>query len=171
MKIFTRHFFAAFLLVSIALGAVQPSHAGALSDYLENKLVDHVLRGQVYTPPATIYVALYTSACSDAAGGTEVSGGAYARAPLTSSLANWSGTQGAGSTAASSGTSGTASNNAIINFANPTASWGTVSYVGLTDAATGGNLLVCTALITPKTISSGDTTSFPAGSLTLTIDN
>ena len=173
MKLFARNFFAAALIVCVALGALAPpaAQAGALSDYLENKLVDEQLRGQAYSPPASSYIALLTTACSDAAAGTEVSGGSYARAAIANSLANWSGTQAAGSTAASSGTGGTTSNNVAINFAAPTASWGTVSHIGFFNAATGGNLLICTALSTPKTISAGDTVSFPPGSLTVQIDN
>ena len=159
-------------LVLVAFSALGTSaHAVALSDYLENKLIDHVFRGQVYTAPTTIYVALYTSACSDAAGGTEVTGGSYARPGLASSLANWAGTQAAASTTASSGTGGTTSNNTVITFATPSAGWGTVTHIGLLDAVTAGNLLVCTALTTSKTINSGDSVTFPAASLTNQIDN
>lgn len=158
-------------LAAAACAAVAPAQAGALSDYLENKLVDHVFRNTTYTPPATVYVALYTSACSDAAGGTEVTGGSYARVAVASSLANWAGTQSAGSTAASSGTAGTTSNNGVATFTTPSAGWGTVTYVGLLDASTSGNLLVCSSLGTAKTINTGDTVSFPAGSLTIQIDN
>ena len=43
----------------------------AFSDYVENKLIDWMLRGQAFTPPATVYVALFTSAPADAGGGTE----------------------------------------------------------------------------------------------------
>ena len=143
----------------------------ALSDYLENKLIDHVFRGQAYTAPATIYVALFTSAPNDAAGGTEVTGGSYARPGLAASLTNWAGTQAAASTTASSGSGGGTSNNLAINFATPSAGWGTVTHIGLMDAASGGNLLVYTALTVGKTINSGDTVSFPAASLTNQIDN
>lgn len=143
----------------------------ALSDYLENKLVDHVLRGQAYTPPATVYVALFTAAPSDAGGGTEVSGGAYARVAVTSGLAAWAGTQSAGSTTASSGTGGQTSNNAAITFPAPTASWGTVTHFGIYDASTGGNLLIWSALSSPKSINDGDAApSFAAGALTVTFD-
>jgi len=47
----------------------------SISDYYENKIIDHMLRGQAFTPPSTIYLALYTVAPTDAGGGTEVSGG------------------------------------------------------------------------------------------------
>lgn len=160
-----------YVLAALAMLVAVPAQAVALSDYLENKLVDHVFRGQAYTAPTTIYVALFTSACSDAAAGTEVTGGSYARPGLASSLANWAGTQAAASTTASTGTSGTTSNNVVVSFATPSAGWGTVTYIGLMDAVTSGNLLVCTALTTSKTINSGDTVSFPAASLTTQIDN
>ncbi|MES2500135.1 MAG: hypothetical protein V4570_06350, partial [Pseudomonadota bacterium] len=83
----------------------------ALTDYAENKVLDAILRAQSLGAPATFYVGLFTSAPSDTGGGTEVSGGSYARVAVTSSLANWSGSQSAGSTSASSGTDGTIENN------------------------------------------------------------
>lgn len=170
MKTTFKHALFSVLAMLVVLASA-PARAVALSDYLENKLVDHVFRGQVYTAPTTIYVALFTSACTDAAAGTEVAGGSYARPGLSSTLANWAGTQAAASTVASSGTSGTTSNNVVVTFATPSAGWGTVTYIGLMDAVTSGNLLVCTALTTAKTINSGDTVSFPAASLTTQIDN
>lgn len=160
----------ALVLAGMAV-APQPAHATDMSDYLENKLIDHVFRGQSYTAPTTIYFALFTSSCSDSAGGTEVATGSYARPGLAASLANWAGTQSAGSTVASSGTGGTTSNNATVTFATPSASWGTVTHLGIYDAVTSGNLLICRALTTSKTINSGDTVTFPAASFTFQIDN
>lgn len=144
----------------------------ALSDYLENKIVDWLLRGQAFTPPATVYVALLTAAPSDTGGGTEVSGGSYARVAVTSSLANWAGTQSAGSTTASSGTGGTTSNNAAVTFPTPSASWGVVTHAALYDASSSGNLLVWGALTASKTINNGDPApSFAAGALQFQVDN
>lgn len=144
----------------------------AMSDYLENKVIDHILRGQAFTAPATIYVALLTAAPSDAGGGTEVTGGSYARVAVTSGLTQWAGTQSAGSTTASSGTGGTTSNNAAVTFPAPTANWGVVTHFAIYDAATAGNLLIQSALTTSKTINSGDAApSFAAGALTFQDDN
>lgn len=143
----------------------------ALSDYLENKLIDFLFRGQAYSPPATLHIGLMTALPSDTGGGTEVSGGAYVREPVTSSLANWAGTQGAGTTAASSGTGGTTSNNIELLYPTPTASWGTVVGFGIYDASTGGNLLVYGSLSSSQAIQSGDTVRFNAGSLSIQIDN
>lgn len=144
----------------------------ALSNYLENKLIDWLLRGQAFTPPATVYVGLLTSSPADAGGGTEVTGGAYARVAIASSLANWAGTQAAASTVASSGTSGTTSNNAAITFPAPSASWGAATHFGVYDAATAGNLLWFGALDAPKTVNNGDPApAFPAAALSLQLDN
>ena len=142
----------------------------ALSNYLENKLIDHLLRGQAFAAPANVHVALFTAAPTDAGGGTEVTGGAYARAAVPATLANWAGTQAAASTAASSGTGGATSNNAAITFPTTTAAWGTVTHFALFDAATGGNMLVQGALTTPRAIATGAATSFAAGSLAVTFD-
>jgi hypothetical protein len=87
------------------------SSAGVFTDYAENKIADALFRGQSLGAPASFYVGLSTTACSDSSPGTEVStsGTGYARVAVTSSLANWAGTQAAGSTTASSGTGATTS--------------------------------------------------------------
>jgi len=144
----------------------------ALSDYLENKLIDQIFRGQAFSFPATIYVALFTANPSDSGGGTEVSGGSYARVAVTGSLANWAGTQGAGTTTASTGTNGTTSNNNTITFPAPTANWGVVSGFGLFDAASAGNLLIWGALTVSKTVNNQDAApTFPAAAFSFQIDN
>lgn len=163
-----------FLLAGAALAfasVLAPITAAAqsLTDYAENKLVDAVFRGQALDAPASFHVALFTSACSDSAPGTEVSGGSYARVEVASSLANWAGTQSAGSTVASSGTGGQTSNNAAITYAAPTANWGSITHFGLFDSATAGNMWVCQALTSAKTVNSGDAApAFNAGGMTVT---
>ena len=165
-----------FIVAVVALVMIvvsQCAKAAALSDYLENKLVDHVWRGTAYTAPANTYVALYTSACSDAAGGTEVSttSTGYARVAVSSATTSWNGTHGT-TTGASSGTSGTISNAASITFGAPTANWGSITNWGILDASTGGNLLICAALTTPKTVNNGDAApSFAASAMTIQVDN
>jgi hypothetical protein len=162
-----------FVVALLALAAAVTPRAAqsqTFSDYLENKLVDHIFRGQSLTAPATIYVGLSTTACSDSSFGTEVSGNGYARVAVTSALANWAGTQSAGSTTASTGTGGQTSNNAAISFTTPTGSgWGTVTHWHLSDASSSGNLLFCAALTSSKTINAGDTVSFAIGALTVTL--
>lgn len=145
--------------------------AAAWTDYAENKIADAVFRAQSLGAPATFYIGLDTATCNDAGGGTEVTGGSYARVAVTSSLANWAGTQSAGSTSASSGTGGTTSNNAAITFPTPSAGWGTVVSMRFWDASSSGNAWVCIALTSSQTINTGNTVSFPTGTLTLQVDN
>lgn len=154
----------------------------ALSDFLENKIIDFLFRGQSLgitgasagagSGPTTLYVGLYTANPTDTGGGTEVSGGSYARVAVSSSLANWAGTQAAASTTASSGTSGTTSNNGAITFPAPSANWGSITGFGIFDAATSGNLLIWGSLSTPKTVNNGDAApAFNAAALSIQIDN
>jgi hypothetical protein len=63
----------------------------SFSDYLEDAVLDHVFRNTALTSPTTVYVALYTATPSDAGGGTEVSGGSYARTAGTFGAASGGG--------------------------------------------------------------------------------
>lgn len=168
LKLHIKPLFIAAVMALAPLAA----QATSFTDYIENKLVDWLIRGQTFTPPATLYVGLHTTACSDSSAGTEVTGGSYARVAVTSSLTNWAGTQSAGSTTASSGTSGTTSNNNAIVFPAPTANWGVVTHFSINDASSAGNMIVCQALTTSKTINNGDAApQFNAGALTIQVDN
>lgn len=141
-----------------------------LTNYAENKIVDALIRGQALGAPVTWYIGLMSAAADPEAGTlTEFSGGNYARVAVTASLANFAGTQGAGTTVASTGTSGLTSNNAAITFPAPSALWGTATHMGWFDAASGGNAwIVCS--MAPKTINSGDPApSFPAATATFAI--
>lgn len=160
------------IIASLLLAVVSLAHAGALTDYAENKLIDALLRGQALGAPATWYFALYTACPTDSTSGTEVTGGSYARVAVTASLANFAGTQSAGSTTASSGTNGTTSNNGVVTFPAPTANWGTVVCWALVDAASAGNIWIYSTLTTSKTVNNGDAApSFAAGAATYQIDN
>lgn len=164
---FLRSLAAGLLLALTAL----TSQAGALTDYLENKLADHLFRTTTYSQPAALYVGLLTVACTDSSAGTEVTGGSYARVQNNPGNANWKGTHGT-TTGVSSGTGGTISNAVAITFPAPTANWGTVVSFGIYDAPTGGNLLLCAALTVPKTVNNADAApSFAVDALTVQIDN
>ena len=165
-----RTFLAGLALALAAALTPFAATAQSLTDFAENKLIDAVFRGQSLGAPATFHVALFTAAANCETGSvTEVSGGSYARVAVTSSLANWAGTQSAGSTTASSGTGGQTSNNGSISFPAPTANWGTVTHFGLYSASSGGDLWICQALATSKSVNSGDSApAFNAGALTIT---
>jgi len=125
--------------------------AGSLSNYAENKVLDHVLGTTAYTKPTT-YVALFTVAPTDSTAGTEVTGGSYARV--------------AGVFDASVG--GASSNTSNIDFTGMPAC--TVVAVGILDNSTGGNLLVHGTLTANKALDAGDTLRVAAGDLDITID-
>lgn len=125
-----------------------------LSNYLENKLLDHVLRSTNFTSPTTVYVGLYTSDPGDDDTGTECTGGAYARQILSVTTA----------------ADGIVTSSADVTFPQATNSWGTISHIGLLDAVTSGNLLMHTPLTTSRTIEAGDVIKIATGSLTASLD-
>lgn len=164
------------LLKAVALSTIfitTNAFSLGLSDYAENKAVDDLFRGTDYsaTSPANFYVFLSSSPCSDAAIGTELSGGSYARVAIARSQAAWKGTHGT-VTGASSGTNGVISNAAAITFPTASGDWTTATYYGLIDTASGaGNVIGCNALTTPRTVTTGQTPSFGIGAFTIQIDN
>ncbi len=124
-----------------------------MSNYLETALINATLRATTYTAPTTVYVSLWTSDPTDAGSGTEVSGGSYARTSVTFGAPS----------------NGVTTNNADVTFPTATASWGTVGWIGINDAATSGNLLYHTALDTAKAIDSGDIFKIASGNLSVTL--
>jgi len=124
-----------------------------ISNYLENALINGTLRATTFTAPAAVYVSLHTADPTDAGTGTEVSGGSYARQTATF---------GAPSNGASTTT-------ADITYPQATASYGTVTHIGIFDALTTGNLLYHSPLNTSKTIDTGDIFKITSGSLTVTL--
>src|SRR3990167_2174247 len=133
--------------------------AGSKSNYLQDKVNDHVLGGPDFTRPATVYVALYTAAPTDAGGGTEVTGGSYARLAVTNNPTNGP---------ASSGSA--KANGTEFTFVTATANLGTVVAFGILDAASAGNLLYWGDLAVSKAVNSGDTAKFPIGDIDITED-
>lgn len=125
----------------------------AMSNYLENALINATLRNTTFTSPATVYVGLFLTDPTDAGTGTQVSGGSYARQAATF---------GAPSNGASTTT-------ADITFPTATANWGTIPYFGIFDASTSGNMLYHGALNNSKTIETGDILKIETGNLTVTL--
>jgi hypothetical protein len=125
----------------------------SFSNYLENKVLDHVFGGVAYTAPATLYVGLFTSSPGETGSGTEVSGGSYARQTIAFTV-----------------TGSQASNTAAVEFPTATASWGTITFAAIYDALSGGNLLAYGALTTSKTIDNGDVFRIPTGDFDINLD-
>ena len=134
----------------------------AASNYLENKVLDHVLRVATYTVPSGLWVALFNNTSTNAAANLEAgtltdeistSGTAYVRKTVAFAAAS----------------SGTAATNATVTFDAATASWGSVTHVAVMDASTSGNVLFWGAVTTAKTIDTGDTFQISSGNLTISL--
>jgi hypothetical protein len=123
-----------------------------MSDYLELKVLDHVLGTSAYTMPTTVYIGLSTGSFADDNSGTELTGNGYARQSIAFDAA----------------ASGTTDNTSNVDFPAATGSWGTVSHYGLFDASSGGNLLIHGAFTVSKTVASGDILRIAAGELDIT---
>lgn len=133
---------------------------GSKNNYLENKVLDHVLGGSDYTRPASVYIALFTSDPGEAGSQTgEPASGSYARVAVTNNSTNWP--------AASSGAK---SNGTDFTFPTASGSWGTITHFGILDASTSGNMLYYGALAASKVITTGDTAKFATGDIDITED-
>jgi|TARA_B110000881_G_C18540087_1_gene498049 hypothetical protein len=125
----------------------------SFTNFLETEILDHVFAGAAYSAPSQHYLGLFTAAPGEAGGGTELSGSAYVRKAVNFA------TSGA-----------TTSNNAAIEFPTATGSWGTVTHVGVFDAASSGNLMAYATLSSSKAIATGDVFRVPSGDLDITLN-
>jgi len=124
-----------------------------MSNYLETKILDYVLRDTADWAPATVYLALHTADPAEDASGAEVSGGSYARQACAFD--------------ATHATGGNTANTSAESFTGMPAC--TVSHIGIWDHASAGNLLFYTDVTASKTVASGDTISVAAGAVTVTL--
>jgi len=129
-----------------------------LVDAFEIIILNGIIGDPDYTPPANWFVGLSTTTPTEAgANFTEPAVGAYAR--VSTADADWG--------AASATAPVLKSNTSVITFPTASASWGTVTHVGLWDASTAGNLRMWGVLGTAKLIGIGDTASFAIAALVL----
>lgn len=133
--------------------------AGSKSNYYENAVLD-VLGGTSITAPATVYIALFTASPTETgSGGTEATGGSYARVAVTNNATNWP--------AASSGAK---SNGTDIVFPTATAAWGTITSFGIFDSSSSGNCFYYGDLVASKVVGLGDIFKFLTGDIDITED-
>lgn len=127
----------------------------SFSNTFETHVLNYVFTTSSVTRPTAWYLALFTSNPAEDASGTEVStsGTAYTRKAVTFTVSG-----------------NTASNSAEIEFPTATASFGTVTHVGVFTAATSGTLVAYAALSTSKTIDTGDVMRIPASDFDVTLD-
>src|SRR5688572_9623566 len=113
------------------------------SNYIMNKVLDHVFKGTASSLGTTRYLALYTTNPMAADTGTEASGGSYARQSISFASAS----------------SGSNAPSGAVTFTNLAA--GTYAYYGIRDASSGGNLIVYGALASPIIANTGDDVTIP----------
>ena len=133
----------------------------SITSYMSNKILDRNFGNTSFTVTSPMYVALSTTPLAlDGTGATEPSGGAYARVSITNNKTTWD-------TAAD----GVLSNLISIEFPESTAAWGTITYVFISDALTGGNPLYYEALDSSRTVADSTTVLFAAGGVEVHMDN
>ena len=120
---------------------------------LETRILQWAFTAGSPTRPTAWHVALFTAAPGEAGGGTEVSGGSYARLSATFTVSG-----------------DLATNSGALEWATATGNWGTITHVAVFDASTGGNMLAYAALAASKNISTGDVFRIPAGDLDITLN-
>ena len=135
----------------------------ASSDYLELKLLDHVLGNTAFTQPANIYVALFTATtgleANNPTSEVSTSGTAYARQAVSFGAA----------------ASGSCATDATVTFPVATATYGTVTHIAIVDHVsntnwgTGVNVLFYGSLTASKQIDTNDQFIVSSGNLTVTL--
>lgn len=127
----------------------------SFSDTFETRILQWALEpASSPTRPSAVYIALFNADPTDTgAGATELSGSGYSRKPVSFVVSG-----------------NTASNTAAVEFDVATAAWGTISHIGVYDAASAGNMIAHAALTTAKTIDANDVLRFPAGDIDVTLD-
>lgn len=137
----------------------------ALSDHLEQDLLDAIFNEQAFTSPST-WVSLYTDSPGDDDSGTEVSGGSYARQRV---YENGGGTPD-WDLAAVDGIGYLVDNSDDITFPTATVAWGTVTHFAVHDAVSGGNLLYHGVLDSSQVVGIGGIFKFLTGDLNLRLE-
>jgi hypothetical protein len=125
----------------------------AMTNYLENKLLEAVVKNTAYTTPTTVYLALFSTAPTDSTSGTELSGSGYSRQAITFGTA----------------ANGTITSNATATFSTATGNWSTIVATGIMDASTSGNLLFYKTTA-GRNIKTNDQLTVAAGDITITLD-
>lgn len=127
-----------------------------LAYYASNNLLNLAFGGTTWPggQPGTLYFGLFTNSPSASGGGTEVTAGGYARVAVTVNSTNFPLITVPG-TAMTNGTT--------ITFAKSTALWGTITYMGIFDSSTAGNLLFYAPLASQLTPAVGSVLSWNPG--------
>lgn len=123
-----------------------------ISNDLANKLANATVRNVSYSSPATVYVALYSTAPTAATSGTELSGSGYTRESVTFDTP----------------VAGAVASNVAVSFGPATADWTAAVAMAVTDASTSGNIMWFKNIAT-QVVKNGNTLDLDSGDITITI--
>jgi len=130
----------------------------AMSDYLENEILDLILGTGDFSLPSArqtggVYLGLSVASMGENNSGTELSGNGYTRVLVAFDAAS----------------GGTTDNTSVIDF--PACSgnaWGSIGFWSIWDAASSGNMLLHGSFAVAKTIQVSDVLRIAAGDLDVT---
>lgn len=126
----------------------------AMTSYLEKKLLDHTLGLAAYIMPTNVYASLHTVSPGQAGSFTNevtTTSSGYLRQAITSKMN------------ATDNVTGISSNNANVLYGPATTDWGTITYIAISDAVSGGNMLMYGALSVAQTTPIGQSVQFSVG--------
>lgn len=146
-------------LVIMSGALVHQWTTGGFSNYLKNKIFNHIYKGIPMGVEPTLYGGLMTTAPSDATAGNEPAGGGYVRIPVANNGANFAATSG-----------GIKQTAATIQFPLATALWGSAGYFGWWNSVSGGQFLAYGVCDPIKTVDIDDQLAFKSGDIQITLD-
>lgn len=141
--------------------------SGSASNYLAKKILEEVFGGVAFSAPANEYVGLWTATLDDTSTGSTASEAAYTSYARTQ--VGTGNNQTDAWNAATGTTTGTVTNKNAITFPTSTGGSATVTFGGVIDASTTGNMLVWFS-VTSTAIASGDTPKINASALSHVLD-
>lgn len=128
---------------------------GSFSDFLENKVIDHILKTGAYSPPSTVYLGLSTADPTDSGSGlAEPVGNAYIRKAISFGAA----------------AARTITQDAQIDFDTATGDWGTITHWALFDAASNGNILAYGSLSAGVAVNTGKAPYITSGEISISFN-
>lgn len=128
--------------------------------YAQQRILSYLFGGVTFTLPTVLYLGYSTTAVAeDGTGVTEPTDGAYARKPLDNNTTNWQNL-----------ISGTGRQNAVdVNWNAASTNQGTITYLTIHDALTGGNVWYYSELVVSKPLTIDDVLRASTGSIQIRI--
>jgi hypothetical protein len=130
------------------------------TQFQQQRMLSRAFGSVAYTEPTVLYLGVSTTTINEnGTGATPPTDVSYARVALDNNTSNWQNLS-----------VGTGRQNAVpIEWVAATTNWGTITYVSIHDAPTGGNMLYYSELVTPKTVGIDDVLRADIGNVQIRI--